>query len=132
MIDSLLALLLHHRRWLLTLALAWMALIFILSAQSSIQVPNLFMYQDKALHSLLFGALGFFWALLVMSDGTRPSLWHVLIVSLLVMGYGGLDEFHQSLVPGRSPDILDLAADTGGGLVSALLVMVLLRRYARR
>ena len=132
MIDSLLALLIHHRRWLLALSLAWMVLIFILSAQSSIQVPDLFLYQDKALHSLLFGVLGFLWALLIMSDGRRPAFWHVLMVSLLVMGYGGLDEFHQSFVPGRTPDILDLAADTTGGLLSALLVMILLRRHARR
>lgn len=114
------------------MALAWMVLIFCLSAQSSIQMPPLFPLQDKALHSLLFGIFGFFCALLVMSDGSRPTLWHVLIVALLVMGYGGIDEFHQSLVPGRTPDILDLTADTVGGLVSALLVMVLLRSYARR
>jgi VanZ family protein len=132
MINSLLAQLLHHRRRLLALALAWMVLIFILSAQSSIRIPDLFQQQDKALHALLFGTLGFFWALLVMSDGSRPTLWHVLMVSLLVMGYGGLDEFHQSFVPGRTPDILDLAADTSGGLISALLVMVLLKKYARQ
>ncbi len=131
MINSFLALLLHHRRWLLVLSLAWMALIFTLSAQSSVQIPALFFQQDKALHSLLFGTLGFLLALLVMSDATRPTLWHVLMVSLLVTGYGGLDEFHQSFVPGRTPDILDLAADTSGGLVSAFLVMISLRRYAR-
>jgi len=117
---------------LLALSLAWMALIFTLSAQPSMQVPTLFLYQDKVLHFLLFGVLGFFLALLVMSDGSRPTLWHMLVVSLLVMGYGGLDEFHQSFVPGRTPDILDLAADTTGGLLSALLVMVFLRRHARR
>ena len=132
MIESLLALLLPHRRLLLALSLAWMVVIFTLSSQTSMQVPTLFLYQDKALHFLLFGALGFFLALLVMSDGSRPTLGHVLVVSLLVMGYGGLDEFHQSTVPGRTPDILDLAADTAGGLLSALLVMVILRRYARR
>ena len=132
MINSLLALLLQHRRSLLSLALAWMVLIFILSAQSSIHIPDLFFQQDKALHSLLFGTLGFFWALLLMSDGSRPTLWHVLMVGLLVMGYGGLDEFHQSFVPGRTPDILDLAADACGGLISALLVMALLRRHTRR
>ena len=131
MIDSLLALLLPHRRWLLALSLAGMALIFTLSAQPSMQVPTLVLYQDKVLHFLLFGVLGFFLALLVMSDGSRPTLWHMLVVSLLVMGYGGLDEFHQSFVPGRTPDILDLAADTTGGLLSALLVMSLLRRYSR-
>jgi hypothetical protein len=63
-----LALLFNHRHWLLALVLTWMAVIFILSAQPSIQVPYLFFQEDKALHSLLFGTLGFFWALLVMSD----------------------------------------------------------------
>ncbi len=110
------------------MALAWIAIIFTLSAQSSIRIPDLFFQQDKALHSLLFGILGLFLALLLMSDGTRPTLWHVLTVGLLVTGYGGLDEYHQSFVPGRSPDILDLVADTCGGLASALLVMTSLRR----
>lgn len=132
MIKALLALLLQHRRLLLGLALVWMALIFTISAQPSIHVPDLFFQQDKALHSLLFGTLGFFLALLLMSDESRPTLWHVLLVGLLVMGYGGLDEYHQSFVPGRTPDFMDLLADTFGGLVSALLVMILLRRYARR
>lgn len=131
MINSLLLLLLRHRRLLLGLALAWMTLIFILSAQSAIQIPSMFFQQDKALHSLLFGTLGLFWALLVMNDGSRPTLWHVVLVGLVVTGYGGLDEFHQSFVPGRTPDILDLAADASGGLISALLVMALLNRRPR-
>ena len=114
------------------MALGWMILIFILSSQSSIKVPDLFYQQDKALHLLLFSVLGFFWSLLLMSNGSRPTLWHVVLVSLLVMGYGGLDEFHQSFVPGRTPDILDLAADTTGGLLSALLMRYLLCRHVQQ
>lgn len=112
------------------MTLAWMAVIFLLSAQSAIHIPRLFFHQDKALHSLLFATLGFLLSLLVMADSAKPAFWQVAIVTLLVMGYGGLDEFHQSFVPGRTPDILDLAADTLGGLVSALLVMVVMRRQA--
>lgn len=132
MINSLLTLLLRHRHLLLILTLTWMTVIFLLSAQSSIHIPNMFFMQDKALHSLLFGALGFFCSLLVMGDGSRPTFRHVLVVTLLVMGYGGLDEFHQSFVPGRSPDILDLTADTTGGFIIALVMRYILGRYARR
>ena len=132
MINSLLALLLRHRRLLLVMTLAWMSVIFLLSAQSSIHIPSMFFMQDKALHSLLFGALGFFCSLLVMGDVSKPTFWHVLVVVLLVMGYGGLDEFHQSFVPGRAPDILDLMADALGGLFIALLMRYILGSYAQR
>ena len=33
----------------------------------------------------------------------------------LVAGYGALDEWHQSLTPGRHPSVLDLLTDLVGG-----------------
>lgn len=129
MLSTVLEMMLPRRRLLIGLAVCWMVVIFLLSAQTTLQIPHRLFHQDKALHALLFGVLGFLWALLVMRDAAAPTLGHVLVVTLLVMGYGGLDEYHQSFVPGRTPDILDLVADTIGGLLSSMLALILLRRH---
>lgn len=42
---------------------------------------------------------------------------------VLTCAYGILDEIHQSFVPGRSPDAMDVLADAAG----AILMMLLLR-----
>jgi VanZ family protein len=34
------------------------------------------------------------------------------------ISYGASDEWHQSFVPGRDADLLDLLADTTGGLLA--------------
>lgn len=100
-------------------ALFWMALIFYLSAQPSLGVPGLFSGQDKVLHALVYGVLGFF-----IGRGLSPwrgglSWGQVGLVTLLVALYGLSDEFHQSFVPGRSPSVADVIADTLGGFVAA-------------
>ena len=48
-----------------------------------------------------------------------------LVVILIVAAYAGLDEFHQSFVPGRGAAVSDVLLDTSGG-AAAQLVMALL------
>ena len=43
--------------------------------------------------------------------------------------YAVTDEFHQSFVPGRYPDVRDVLVDTAGALVAVLLLRW---RLARR
>jgi len=69
---------------------------------------------DKVAHFGLYFILGLlgFWRL-----GSKPwLLW------LFCLAYGVSDEFHQSFVPGRHPDLLDLLAD-GLGAMSAILLL---------
>ena len=48
--------------------------------------------------------------------------------------YGISDEFHQSFVPGRTPDVVDWLADTSGALLAVLLIAHFSRSFnkARR
>jgi hypothetical protein len=55
---------------------------------------------------------GVFW-----EPGTRGMRLAVLMASL----YGVSDEWHQSLVPGRYPDLADWVADIGGAMLAVLL-----------
>lgn len=107
-------------------ALLYMALIFYLSSQPA---PNIGV-SDKTLHFVAYGllALLLLWGLL----GIAPFRGAALLSLVLTALYGASDEWHQSYVPGRSPELLDVAADAAGGLAVLLLVAgarsVLLRR----
>jgi VanZ family protein len=51
----------------------------------------------------------------------------VLPVAIALL-YGITDEWHQSYVPGRSPDVRDVVADTVGAVLAMLVVAWLVRR----
>lgn len=110
------------QRLSLLLALAWMAIIFYLSHQPTLGVPSLFENQDKVMHA---GAYGLLAALILgamplrFPGYTRQQAWlSVMLASL----YGISDEFHQSFIPGRSPEVGDWMADTLGALLATILL----------
>jgi VanZ family protein len=112
-----------HRVWRV-LALGWMALIFFLSSKSDLPVPPLFPLQDKIEHGVAFGILGFFFHRSFKPHWAPPLLKRVLVITAMVAAYGAFDEIHQSFVPARDASLSDLAADTIGGLVSAIIFSV--------
>ncbi len=59
---------------------------------------------DKVAHGGVFALL----AILLWYGSNRQSALGVFVVVVLV---GALDEWHQRYLPGRSADLLDLAAD---------------------
>lgn len=107
-----------HQHPLFTLWLplvAWMGLIFCLSAQPDFPHPEVDWLEGLigiGAHMFLFGVLAVLWARSL--QGQRRTL---LLAFLLTMLYALLDEFHQSFVPGRTADPLDLVYD---GLGAAL------------
>jgi VanZ family protein len=109
-----------YRVWRV-LALGWMALLFLLSSQSDLPVPPLFPLQDKIEHGVAFGILGAFFHRSFKPYWSPPLLKRVLVITAMVAAYGAFDEFHQSFVPARDASLADFAADTIGGLVSAII-----------
>jgi VanZ family protein len=96
-------------------ALCWMGLVWWLSSKPGSQVqikPPL----DKAIHAAVFGVLGYF---LALGAGPRWK-WHAAWMAIVgVMGFGAIDEFHQSFSPGRSMGLDDWFADAAGGVAAA-------------
>lgn len=96
-------------------AIGWMCLIFLVSARST--VPR-----APGLGPVLTSMLGHFSVYFVLAmvlwwmfggfglEGRRRSL---LAFGLAVL-YGVTDEWHQSFVPGRTPDALDVLVDAIG------------------
>jgi VanZ family protein len=122
----------HNNRFRWLAVLAWMGVIFFLSAQP--QLPHVMpspleSFQDVLGHFTAYAILAglLHWALSGMG-ARRPAAFALLIVVLYALS----DEFHQSFVPNRHPDLFDIATDVvGAGLV--LLTLSLLRsRRTRR
>jgi glycopeptide antibiotics resistance protein len=104
------------------LTVSWMALIFALSSRQSLPRTGInAQILAVAGHFVMFGVLGFLLALLLQRRGWP---WHLVLVSAVALSslYGVTDEFHQSLVPGRYPDIADVAVDTLGAASAVLLL----------
>jgi VanZ family protein len=104
-------------RW--ALFLAWCAGIFLLSSREELpEVMPRFPGQDKVSHGIAYGAGGFLFASASRATWaglSGPSA--VLLAGAAGLLYGGSDEFHQSFVPNRTPDLLDLLADGAGALL---------------
>lgn len=96
-------------------AAAWAATIYLLSSQPRLpgpEIPNF----DKVAH---FGAYAILGALLAFA--AHRSRVSVLVAVAVGVLYGASDEVHQMFVPGRSPDVLDWAADAAGVVTACYL-----------
>jgi VanZ family protein len=81
---------------------------------------------DLLFHFAEFFALGLLTARMVAPevDGRLP-IRSFLLASAIVLGYGFLDEIHQSFVPGRQPSGMDLLFDAAGGILGILAYPIL-------
>ena len=101
------------RYWLPVLA--YVGLIFVLSAQPGLAPPVQFEYSDKVVHILEYGVLGI---LLARALITLPRLNSMLLAGLVAVAIGtgiaAADEAFQSTVPNRDSNVYDLIADAVG------------------
>jgi VanZ family protein len=113
------------RRW--ALVVAWMALVFRVSSISDLgraaRVP------DWISHPIEYGVGAVLVCRALEAGRGRPlTLSTVLTATLLVTAYGVTDEYHQSFVPGRTADPMDVMKDLFGSSAASALY----RRWTRR
>ena len=106
--------------------IAWMALIFILSAQSKLPSPDDpwidFLFKKSA-HFSVYGLLAvLFWR--ALPAGQWLPLWSWLLSVL----YACTDELHQSFVANRHPAARDVVIDACGAVTALLIVWYIQRR----
>jgi VanZ family protein len=118
-------------RW--GLALAWMGFIFYLSSLPSIPYLGGGWYtdlRDIAGHFTVYAVLALLWKRALAHAGVERATRWAFIVAVV---YGVSDEFHQSFVPGRTPDIFDIVTDAAGAAFGLWLMakVQLWRRQTR-
>ncbi len=103
------------------LACYWLA-IFAGTHIPSRSLPS-FTANDKLCHFLAFGGLAFLLAWAIPANGKKLN--HVRWAAVIAVLYSIVDELTQTLIPGRSCDLWDMAADCMGvalGLIAYLIV----------
>ena len=109
--------------WRLSLAVAYMLGIFALSSLPSSVIADLGLVASlgNLAHVPLFAGLACvtLWALV------GPPLRSALVASLACLLFAATDEWHQSWVPGRVPELVDLLAD-GAGVLLGIAAFALL------
>jgi VanZ family protein len=128
--------LLKNREFILYVlpAILWALAIFIASSIPSEDFPNLRIFSyDKLLHFGVFLVLAFLTYRALIHQKHFPSLSRspLLYTVLMVAAYGAFDEIHQTIVPGRHPDLLDFLADATGACLAVLVVYFWVHRRRR-
>ncbi len=104
-------------------AAAWAAGIAVLSHLPYPPDPGpVFPLKDKLAHGILYAVLGAL-AAPAASGRIRRPVALVLFAAAVGIGYGMIDEFHQSFIPQRSVEIADLLADLLGGLAGGIVAV---------
>ena len=119
-------------------ALSWMALIWVLSSstpdtieRTTSRLPSFLMLPTVG-HVVEFAVLAVLLLRLVQSNTRRrrEAVWAAS--ALLALLYAGVDEMHQSFVPGRQASLIDVGYDALGaaaGLVTWAILVPTVRRH---
>lgn len=100
-----------------------MGAIFFLSHKPGYELNlPLFVGADKIIHATVYGilAIASIFAFPKIFKITSPLATAFLVI-LICLLYGVTDEYHQSFIVGRSPDIFDVVADTFGAVIVCTL-----------
>ncbi len=105
-------------------SIVWMAVIFYLSSRTGSDLQGMFPFLDSFNFGHLIAyfilSLLFYWALQTKT-GRRKLDVRLIAVGLSLL-YGLTDEWHQSFVPSRSPDPIDILNDVIGASAAMLVV----------
>jgi VanZ family protein len=106
-----------------------MAVIFAASSVPGTQLPG--HLWDKLVHLLVYAVLGLFF-MLPLAGGRWQGVTGKVAFSAVVLAllYGISDEWHQAFTPNRTPDVMDVAADTLGAAAGVAAVVLVGRLRA--
>jgi VanZ family protein len=107
--------------------------LFVLSAQPHLPLPEEIPESDKLAHVLAYGVLGWLWTRAVSINWPTWAALSVFLSTIAFTGaYGLSDEWHQMYVRGRSVSLLDALADVCGGALGGASFQLWLRYWDNR
>ncbi len=105
----------------------WGAIILVGTSLPRAPLPPGITGIDKISHLIAYGVLG----LLLMRAFTQGKrfTYGKSVASTVIAGgaFAGFDEIHQGWIPGRSPDVMDFAADLVGLILAVVAIWALNR-----
>jgi len=103
--------------------------IYYLSSKSSFPIPPPFPFFDTIVHFCLFGGLSAILATgLQLAEHDYSAGMLLMIPVGFCVVYGLSDEVHQLFVASRTFAVGDIAADTAGAAVAAIILLVVRQR----
>lgn len=103
-------------------AILWAMLIFGLSSIPSLSTPKIGIKPtDKLAHIIEFGIFGYLITRAFYHSNFSLRRYSIVLGITLGILYAFLDEFHQSLVPGRCVSLGDVVADSLGVLLAQIV-----------
>jgi VanZ family protein len=114
-------------------ALLVVVAIWIFSSKSSLPQPKGILGIDKVQHMAAYAVLAFCLGLRISFAGwKRRPVFFFFLTAAVASAYGGVDELHQSFVPGRNADVWDWIADTLGALIGAVVALFIVPMIRRK
>lgn len=117
--------------WRFVPAVAVMAVIFIFSSRTGDDLNSVLPWFQELfpwMTSFDWGHFVAYFILAVAVDygfGARADSWKGRLIIVAICGlYGVTDEYHQSFVGGRSPDIYDIRNDCIGAALAVLTIAI--------
>lgn len=93
------------------------SLVFWVSHQPSVPLPDSFPYFDKIIHAVTYFVMASL-TCRCFSYFSKKTCYQTILFCML---FGATDEWHQSFIVGRLADPYDWAADTLGATIAVLL-----------
>lgn len=83
-------------------------------------MQELFRHADKIAHFIVYFVLGMLLILGLIINIRKNDTYRIIIILFIGSLFAFIDEYHQSFVPNRVPDLLDLIADILGIIFSLI------------
>jgi len=111
---------------------AWVILILVFSSIPSL--PTIKIHTEKTdirldylIHLVEYGVLGFLTFLTFTGAEFRPGLRRIAILTVCLIAFAFLEEFHQKFIPGRTFNPIDLYSNWTGILAALVFCVVVFR-----
>lgn len=121
-----------YKKFIFAILIIYWIIILVATSLPSEKVPSLNV-GDKFQHFAAYFVLGVLLNITLMVQDKSKIFREKshIFTFIIIFVYGIFDELHQSFIPGRFADILDLAADIIGGGLGILFVYILFNRKSK-
>jgi VanZ family protein len=114
--------------------LLWVGVIFAIGSSRALPMQDgavLRLMIRKSIHLAEYAMLGWLIYRSTVARSGQPRCAVMVCILMTAIAIAGLDEWHQTFVPGRSGSPLDVMIDAAGAGIGLLLVLLLDKRSAQ-